>query len=254
MSKVSDYREALRNVQDLDAYLMAESGLPGPRGNLELAHAVASTIQSRTDIDRWLKLDATRAPVNSPEEYLAFCGVLSLGYLIARLATELASELRVFASDPRWRTREAVAMGLQAWGDADLPAMLAAVSDWSQGTYLEQRAAAAGICEPRLLKDPIIANVVLDTLDTITQSIAQAPDRRDEAFRTLRKGMAYCWSVAVAAFPEPGMARMESWCTSDDPDVKWVMRENLKKNRIRRIDESWIARMEAIVSARPSQR
>ncbi len=249
MSKITAYQEALRTVADLDAYLMAESGLPGPRGNLELAHAVSTTC-SREDTDRWLAMDAGRAPVNSPEEFLAFCGVLSLGHLIAGGHDERIAELRSFASDPRWRTREAVAMALQAWGDVDLPAVLATVSDWSHGTYLEQRAAAAGICEPRLLKDAAIAEQVLAVLDAITRSIAAAPDRRDESFRVLRQGMAYCWSVAVAAFQAPGMSAMEGWCARADPDVRWVMRENLKKNRLRNLDGAWIARMESLVSSK----
>jgi len=39
MSKRDQYREKLRTLEDWDAYLMKESGLPGPRGNLELAQA-----------------------------------------------------------------------------------------------------------------------------------------------------------------------------------------------------------------------
>ena len=39
--KVSIYREVLRALPDWDEYLKRESRLPGPRGNLELAQAVA---------------------------------------------------------------------------------------------------------------------------------------------------------------------------------------------------------------------
>ncbi len=60
----------------------------------------------------------------------------------------------------------------------------------------------------------------------------------------LRKGLGYCWSVAVAALPEPGKARMERWLASDDPDVRWIMRENLKKARLQRLDPEWVARMQ----------
>ena len=42
MSKVEDYRAALRQLGEWDQYLMANSNLPGPRGNLELAQAVAT--------------------------------------------------------------------------------------------------------------------------------------------------------------------------------------------------------------------
>ncbi len=39
MSKAAEYREILRSLADWDPYLLAHSGLPGPRGNLELAEA-----------------------------------------------------------------------------------------------------------------------------------------------------------------------------------------------------------------------
>ena len=41
MSKKDDYRIELRALENWDSYLLAESGLPGPRGNLELAAVVA---------------------------------------------------------------------------------------------------------------------------------------------------------------------------------------------------------------------
>ena len=41
MSKVADYRKTLRALKDWDAYLVAESGLPGPRANLALVEAAA---------------------------------------------------------------------------------------------------------------------------------------------------------------------------------------------------------------------
>ncbi len=37
MAKADQYREILRTLDEWDAFLLKESGLPGPRGNLELA-------------------------------------------------------------------------------------------------------------------------------------------------------------------------------------------------------------------------
>lgn len=42
MSKVDAYRAALRERKSWRPYLLEHSGLPGPRGNLELAKAVAA--------------------------------------------------------------------------------------------------------------------------------------------------------------------------------------------------------------------
>jgi hypothetical protein len=33
---------------------------------------------------------------------------------------------------------------------------------------------------------------------------------------------------------------MEKWFACDDPDVRWIMRENLKKNRLERMDAGWV--------------
>ena len=41
MSKVEEYRQRLAQLKDWTPFLLKESGLPGPRGNLELAQAVA---------------------------------------------------------------------------------------------------------------------------------------------------------------------------------------------------------------------
>ena len=41
MSKIEDYQKILLQPADWEAYLMAESNLPGPRGNIELGKAVA---------------------------------------------------------------------------------------------------------------------------------------------------------------------------------------------------------------------
>ena len=240
MARVDDYRTKLAALDDWEPYLLRESGLPGPRGNLELAAAVAE-LGSPDQFARWLTLSLVEAPVNSPQEFLVFCGVRGQGRLLVEGDHAALVTLRRFASDPRWRTREAVAMALQRWGDADMDGLLAAMADWSRGTFLEQRAAAAALCEPRLLVDPRHASAVLEILDAITTAILSVEERRDPDFRVLRQALGYCWSVAVVALPEPGKAVMERWCTSDDRDLRWIMRENLKKKRLQRMDDSWTA-------------
>lgn len=41
MNKVEIYRQQLRQLMDWEPFLLKESGLPGPRGNIELAQVVA---------------------------------------------------------------------------------------------------------------------------------------------------------------------------------------------------------------------
>lgn len=241
MSVADHYRADLAALDEWEPYLLAHSGLPGPRGNLELA-AVAAEMGDRERFERWLAYGPDHAPTNTPEEFLSFCGTLGLGRLIAEGDESGWPALRARASDPRWRTREAAAMALQAVGDANPSRMLAAAREWADGTWLEKRAAAAGVAEPRLLGNPDAARGALTILDGITTRMAGAPDRRDADFRVLRQAMGYCWSVVVAALPDEGKAAMERRMASPDPDIRWMMKENLGKKRLARLDAAWVER------------
>lgn len=182
MGNVAAYRQNLASLDEWEPFLLQESGLPGPRGNLELAQAVAD--EGNEALFQQLRAyDAALAPVNSSQEFLAFCAVLGLGRLLAEGRLDLLSTLRRCANDSRWRVREGVAMALQRWGSADMDSLL------------ERRAAEAALCEPRLLSNASHALQVLHILDAITGSLLAEPDRRSADFRVLRKGLGYCWSA-----------------------------------------------------------
>jgi hypothetical protein len=121
--------------------------------------------------------------------------------------------------------------------------LIEAMAEWSEGEPLEQRAAAAALCEPRLLGRADHAGAVLDILDRITASIGRMADRRSEPFLALRQGLGYCWSVAVVARPAEGKRLMEKWAASPDKDIAWIMRSNLKKARLARMDPDWVEKM-----------
>src|SRR5512145_941366 len=242
MTKSEEYRAYLQHLENWDAYLLQESGLPGPRGNLELAQVVADEGDLAL-FERYLAYDAESAPTNSPYEFLAFCGAVGLGRLLSEGQRHHIEALRQCASDPRWRMREAVAMALQRLGDVDMDGLITAMQVWSSGTPLEQRAAAAALCEPRLLKQPHHAAAVLQILDQITAGIPSAADRRSEDFQALRKGLGYCWSVAVAALPAEGKVLMEKWLRHPDKDIRWIVKENLKKNRLIRMYAAWVQKL-----------
>jgi len=206
-------------------FLVEHSGLPGPRANTELAIAFAE-LADPAQID---------ALIGSEDEYLAVCGTVALG---ARASDPVANvTLRSLASDPRWRVREAVAIGLQLLGDEDPHELERIVRAWaSDRDPLVQRAAAAAICEPRLLRTPYDAATAVAVCQMATAALAQRSQqsRRDPAVRTLRQGLGYCWSVAVAADPEPGLAVFRA-LDDTDADVAWIIAENLRKKRLARL-------------------
>jgi len=236
MSKPSKYRESLKELKDWTPFLLKNSGLPGPRGNLELAQVVAEE-GNYTQFEKFLSFQAQE---NTPEVFVVFCGVVGFGKLIANGNFNLFPRLRAYASDSRWRIREGVAMALQYVGDRDMKLLITEMQVWSKGNWYEKRAAAAALAEPRLLKDPKIITEVLKIFNKITADVEQAGHPKDDAFNVLRQGMGYCWSVAVAALPNVGKPTMKKWLESQNLDIRWIMKENLKKNRLIKMDAAWV--------------
>ncbi len=241
MATKTDYATHLRDLpaSEWDAYLSANSGLPGPRANLSLADAVAE-VGDETIFRHLLTYEPTIAPTNTPGEFLAFCGTVGFGELVIEGHPSALDTLRICANDPRWRVREGVAIALQHVGDHDVSALITKITPWSKGTLYQQRAIAAALCEPRLLKSPTDVFRVLQILDDITASIPAVTNRKADDFIALRKGLAYCWSVAVVALPEQGKPLMEKWLDSSDKDIRWLMCENLNKARLKRMDAEWV--------------
>ena len=74
----------------LISLLEKNSGLPGPRANLELGYSFAKAVAS-LNLQEWqwdmvLGMASTspnKAPANTPKEYIPFCGLVALGALCA---------------------------------------------------------------------------------------------------------------------------------------------------------------------------
>ena len=238
MDKIQEYVEKLKKIENWETYLMQESGLPGPRVNIKLVQAVAE-VGTKERFLSLLSYTSEKAPINTPEEFLAFCGTLGLGKLIEGGEEEYLERLRLLASDPRWRTREAVAMALQLYGEKNMDNLIKEMEQWTKGSNYEKRAVAAALCEPRLLKQKEQVSKVLIILDEITDSIMQTRDRKDEGFKALKKGMGYCWSVAIVAYPDKGKKMFEKWGYSTDKEINWIIKENLRKKRLDKMDKKW---------------
>jgi hypothetical protein len=250
MTQKANYLFLLQSAENFEAFLLEHSNLPGPRSNLELAD-VAARLATPAQIEHLLAYPPQPTQEQSAEEFLPVCGTIALGYELVRGKEEAIPLLYRQANDPRWRVRESVAIALQVFGDANLAAMFQIAHGLAKGSAYEQRAAAAAVCEPRLLVKPEYASAALDILDQITQAICKREDRKSDAFKTLRKGLAYCWSVAVAALPAEGKPRFAAWAHSSDRDIRWLLGENLKKNRLLRMDPAWTKEMTALIGKNP---
>lgn len=158
------------------------------------------------------------------------------------------TRLRSLASDPRWRVREAVAMSLQGL-IVDRPATVRDLETWvSNGGWLEMRAVAAGVAEPKLMKIAGFAGTALALHRGILARVAGSEDRRSEGFVALRKCLAYSISVVTAAAPKEGLLFLRELADAVDPDLLWICRQNLKKNRLRAKFPGDVAILEKIVA------
>jgi hypothetical protein len=235
---VEKYLAELPQQADWAAYLSENSHLPGPRANLELAYAVLD-LATRDQAEHLISGDSQAYSDNSPQTFAVLCGWIALGKF-ATTSPDIRSRLRTAASDRRWRIREAVAMALQAWGRINYDGLVAAMQDWAEGSPCEQRAVVAGLCEPDLLKGEAQAASTLYLLDRITSLHASRVDPRAEEGEVLRKGLSYGWSVAVAAHPELGKSLMEKWMAHPSREILRIMKENLTKKRLEKMDPAWV--------------
>ena len=234
-------------TKEVEEYLAASSHLPGPRGNLELAEAFAEALESKAPTREevaWglsVRLAHVADPAtsgNTPGEFVAFCGVRGIGVLGGLSEKDFRRAvglLREFSSDVRWRVREAVAMSIQ-WLLVRRPGrILAELPNWIKDDgWLEMRAVAAGVAEPAPLTNPEVATHALGLHRMILDSLLKSKNRGTEQFRSLRQTLGYSLSVIAVAKPRETFSYVEELVKTRDKDILWIVRENLKKSRVRR--------------------
>jgi hypothetical protein len=247
----------IRNHQfdELWRYLESESHLPGPRANLELITVLVTTCHdhptdaARMELERWLQTPVTDAPVNSAAEYPLACAAAALAAWLDQLPDQTNASLGAAAHDARWRTREAVTIGLQHIGRANPEPVLDLVQSWgTSGDPWLERAALVTLADAPLLKHPATAAMGLKLVDGILirlQGLPQA-QQKTEGNQVLAKGLSFTISMFVAALPEEGFARMEQWLMQADKNTRRILNENLGKARLTRRYSSEVARLKGI--------
>ena len=255
MSKKEGHKKVLAEIlneflktgdeEKIMEYLISNSNLPGPRGNLELAEAFAEVAEDYSVThpqEMWelasklTDVSPTAAPVNNPKEFLPFCGTVAIGAIgsvHAAFYRKVFTFLKKLANDPRWRTREAVAMGIQKLVAKQSKNTLKGLESWiEKNEWLAMRAVAAGVAEPALLKDEPTARGALELHKRIFAQILATRERKSNEFKTLRQALGYSLSVVICAIPKEGFEYMRQIIDSQDADLLWIIKENLKKNRL----------------------
>ena len=222
----------LRNDRSaLETFIIRNSNLPGPRGNLELAFAVAEVYHNADVILEWTKITEEQADVNDPRAFLPFCAAVCLGKLyITEKKRSYVTLLKRLAGDGRWRMREAVAFGFQIIGEHDFSILKKLFSDWiTTSGNLEKRAILVSLAHP-----PILNSATVPFCLEITGQILHRLDTTVN-FDVLRKGLEFTISVFAAADPQPGLQFIRKWIGKNRV-IDRILAENLKKKRLVRAD------------------
>ncbi|GCE11785.1 hypothetical protein [Tengunoibacter tsumagoiensis] len=246
-------RALIDNYRPLEFYLREHSRLPGPRANLELmndvSHLLAAAIPKYPDgvrslINYFANGERKVVVSNTPGEFVMLCGVVAYGACAAvqpEWRVETFQLLSHYSCSPYWRVRECVATAYQHLVQADLQGTGVELTKLAESEkYLQQRAAVATLSEPRLLFDADSLKLALELHRIVLEKVHQVPseDRKNEDFRVLRRGLGYTISVVTAAAPDEGFTLMRQWATWNDPDIVWILRENLKKKRLAKFIEN----------------
>lgn len=241
--------DALRTADDsaLRELLVSSSGLPGPRLNLRLVEAFGAAVgvildRRDTDVGRLETLldgwAALPEPGDQPTIVLVCAAVAGYGWAAVSRPQWWPDEMTKLAraaADSRWRVREVVATAVQRILADDWDRTAAELTQWAADPNpLIVRAAAAAVAEPALLNGPArhriattIQRIAVGTLTAVPGS-----SRRADPVRTLRQALGFTISVTTAASGD--FTLLKDLACSDDPDVLWIVRQNLRKARLRR--------------------
>jgi len=227
----------------LQDFLERNSALPGPRANLELAHAFAQfastqpTAAADTMLLAWAGRSAEEAPFGGRGEFIPFVAVFALGVRVADPGARdrCLAAISMAAHDTRWRLREAAAIALQILGERDSTTLRHLAAKWVGNDPWHLRAAMVGLSHPPLLTEPATLALAWSATDR-AMALVRAPGNDGPpdvaALRSLSQALAFVPSVLVAAAPDEGFRRLARWADYPDIASKKLVMANLRKARL----------------------
>jgi hypothetical protein len=118
-------------------------------------------------------------------------------------------------------------------------ALLALAAHYGQGLPRPRRRSALAALreaalDPPLLADPGFLLFAMETMSALLASVTHArpEERGEEAFKVLRQGLGSSLGIVVTAAPGEGFALMRKCAAVQEPDMAWIIKENLRKKRL----------------------
>jgi len=218
--------------------LMSNSKLPGRRANLELMWQFSKKA-TKNEIESCLSYKGCDLD-NTPEEFVVMCGVLGFCVRNKNNPQFALKGIEEFANSSSWRVREASAMGIQELLTLSAEDVLQILDEWSSRNERYKRCIIAGLCEPKNLKSKDVLENAFYYLGKFTEGFDSIATKLTEDQKILRKALGYAWSVAMVEDLDQGKSLFERFVESENKNIRWIVKNNLKKNRLQKIDITWV--------------
>ncbi|WP_430883276.1 hypothetical protein [Fusibacter sp. JL216-2] len=222
-------------------YLLENSKLPGRRANLELLYDFEKCATEKIVLDCLAVKNHDLN--NTPEEFAIMCGVVGYCKVNKDDVCGVFDFLEEYAQSYSWRVRESVAMGIQSMLILNEYKSLEVIKSWLNKTHLHQRAMIAGLCIPKLQTIEIIYRETAIILEQLMKEVLNWNGQLSEGQKALRKALGYCWSIAIEANPDSMKLEFEKYLRYENKHIVWIVRSNLKKNRLIKLDKKWVGRL-----------
>lgn len=244
--------------------LEVQSGLPGPRANMNLARGLASECaRLGPEAGALAYAMATMTPDEAPgatsKEFLVVCGVLAVGARAAVAEERAAQEdalalLEARADDPRFRVRDAVPVALALLGARMKDELAERLDPWMD-RYFQAAAVLRALTEPAWLETfqagaggaPLaLLHRAFALANGAPRSASRYPGHKAlvDALGSVPKALAK--RVGITVFDA-----LHAWAEQvDTPEMREVIVANLSDPRFKRPFGAEIERIEATLEAR----
>ncbi len=240
------------NQRPLEFYLRENGRLSGARVNLDLANDVAyllaavvtqRSVSVRALINYFFTNERKGGASSTPVEFVTLCGIIAAGACASVEASwreDTFTLLYGYADSSHLRIRGGVASAyrhLLTAAPEETGERLISLA--REGSYFQQCAAIVTMDEQHLLYIPTVLATALQLQRLALEHVHAAPPpaRKRKDFYALRQALGYMLSVITVVAPEEGFALMRESATWNDPDITWILRENLKKKRLAKFTE-----------------
>jgi len=219
----------------LTEFLIANSGLPGPRGNLTLAAEASRLIAMDWATKKRILKGLIIGWSASGDEYLMFVAHSAIGHVLSGNPEEMEWAVPILYEanfSPLWRAREGVTFALEALLEDRVDLALSLIDEWcKRRDPIVVRNSIVALAHPTQLRRN---HAQLDALERYNgigmEIVAKAIDPGDDV-KMLAKSLGFTISVAAEA-DEGYLDEFEKWIDGNVKTWRSIIKKNLTKARI----------------------